>query len=77
LTVKEAGAAKAYLNEWMASPSIWKWSKQAPLKLPKITERRHWFIPAQASYMHRDKGNTAADSRNWRQYSSIPKRCRY
>jgi hypothetical protein len=24
LTVKEAGAAKAYLNEWMASPSIWK-----------------------------------------------------
>jgi hypothetical protein len=37
--------------------------KTSALKLQKITERRQADLySAQASYMHRDKGNTAADS---------------
>jgi hypothetical protein len=37
--------------------------KTSALKLQKITERRQADLySAQANYMHRDKGNTAADS---------------
>jgi hypothetical protein len=37
----------------------------APKTSKKITERRQADLySAQANYMHRDKGNTAADSRN-------------
>jgi hypothetical protein len=67
LIVKQkAGAAKAYLNEWMASPRYMEMIKtSAPKNYQKITERRRADLnSAQASYMHRDKGNTAADSKN-------------
>jgi hypothetical protein len=41
LTVKEkAGVAKAYLNEWMASPRYMEMIKTSAPKTPKITERR-------------------------------------
>jgi hypothetical protein len=34
---------------------------QAPLKLQKITEEDRLIYTPQTNYMHRDKGNTAAD----------------
>jgi hypothetical protein len=57
----------------MASPRYMEMIKTSALKLQKITERRQADLySAQTNYMHRDKGNTAADSRI-RTAVSIPK----
>jgi hypothetical protein len=78
LTVKEKPGSKAYLNRWMASPRYMEMIKTSAPKTSKITERRQMVILRANSYMHRDKGNTAADSRNSDGSIRVFKeRCRY
>ena len=71
LAVKnKAAVAKAFLNEWMASPKyVEMMKKSAPKEYINITQQRKADLAnAQVSYMHMDspdKDNTAADSNSY------------